>query len=186
VLRLKNNDTLQGKERGFLGPLLKEGKREMTIKNVGDFKLGVGFAVFCLFLLFFLIPNQVGSLTEADSFMPVTVTIFTLVVSVLLVIKSFGQANTSTEDHSHENKAPALSLWLVIAIMVVYAWLLEWTGFLLTSCIVMLVLFMVYGVKQYFRIILITLITLGLLYFSFEKLLYAPLPEGRLIEKFMF
>lgn len=158
----------------------------MTIKNVNDFKLGAGFASFCIFLLFFLIPNQVGSLTETDSFMPVTVTIFILLLSVLIIIKSLDRPDTPPEGRSNEHKSPTLSLWLVIAVMVIYAWLLEWTGFLLTSCIAMIVLFVVYGVKHYFRVILITLITLGLLYFSFEKLLYAPLPAGRLFENFLF
>jgi hypothetical protein len=154
----------------------------MTIKNLRDFKLVVGFASFCIFLLVFLIPNQVGSLTDSDALMPVIVTVFILLLSVLMVIKSVGHPHTEHEDHSNVHRMHTLSLWTVITIMVIYAWLLEWTGFLLTSCIAMVVLFMVYGVRQYFRIFLITLITLGLLYFAFEKLLFAPLPVGRLIE----
>ena len=157
----------------------------MTIRNLRDFKLGAGFASFCIFLLVFLIPNQVGSLMDSDALMPVIVTIFILLLSVLMMIKSVGQPDSELEDHSNENRMPTLSCWTVITIMVIYSWLLEWTGFLLTSCIAMVVLFMVYGVKQYFRILLITLITLGLLYFSFEKLLFAPLPVGRLIENLM-
>lgn len=157
----------------------------MTIKNHRDFKLGAGFASFCVFLLVFLIPNQIGSLTDSDALMPVAVTILILLLSVLMMIKSVDQPNTETEDHGSEHRTSALSLWVVIAIMVIYAWLLEWTGFLLTSFIAMVILFMVYGVRQYFRILLITLITLGLLYFSFEKLLIAPLPVGRLIENLM-
>ena len=157
----------------------------MTIKNPRDFKLGAGFASFCIFLLVFLIPNQVGSLMDSDALMPAMVSILILLLSVLTMIKSVGQANTETEDHGSEHRTSTLSLWIVIAIMVIYAWLLEWTGFLLTSFIAMVILFRVYGVRQYFRILLITLITLGLLYFSFEKLLIAPLPVGRLIENLM-
>lgn len=157
----------------------------MTIKNPRDFKLGAGFASFCIFLLVFLIPNQVGSLMDSDALMPVAVTILILLLSVLMMIKSVGQPNTETEDHGSEHRTSTLSLCMVITIMVIYSWLLEWTGFLLTSFIAMVILFMVYGVRQYFRILLITLITLGLLYFSFEKLLFAPLPVGRLIENLM-
>ena len=157
----------------------------MTIKNLRDFKLGAGFAAFCIFLIIFLIPNQVGSLMDSDALMPVIVTLFILLISVLIMIKSVGQPDSGRENHHNKNRMPTLSLWIVITIMVIYSWLLEWTGFLLTSCIAMVALFMVYGVKQYFRIIIITLITLGLLYFSFEKLLYAPLPVGRLIENLM-
>jgi len=157
----------------------------MTIKDLHDFKLGAGFASFCIFLLVFLIPNQVGSLMDSDALMPVIVTILILLLSVLMMIKSIGQPDSELGEHGNENRMPTLSLWLVITIMVIYSWLLEWTGFLLTSCVAMVVLFMVYGVKQYFRIFLITLITLGLLYFAFEKLLFAPLPVGRLIENLM-
>jgi len=157
----------------------------MTIKNPRDFKLGAGFASFCVFLLVFLIPNQIGSLMDADALMPAAVTILILLLSVLMMIKSVGQPNTETEDHGSGHRASALSLWMVITIMVIYAWLLEWTGFLLTSCLAMVILFRVCGVRQYVRIFLITVITLGLLYFSFEKLLFAPLPVGRLIENLM-
>ena len=155
----------------------------MTIKNHHDFKLGAGFASFCIFLLVFLIPNQVGSLMDSDALMPVIVTIFILLISVLMMINSVGQANVEIDDPSNEPRMPRLSLWMVITIMMIYAWLLEWTGFLLTSCVAMVVLFMVFGVKQYFRILLITLITLGLLYFSFEKLLFCTAARGQINRK---
>jgi hypothetical protein len=174
------------KETNLNTSLPKKEPKEMTIKNLHDFKLGAGFASFCIFLLVFLIPNQVGPLMDSDALMPVIVTVIILLLSVLMMIKSVGQPKSGIDiDHVDENRLPTLSLWTVIAIMVTYSWLLEWTGFLLTSCIAMVVLFVVYGVKQYFRILLITFITLGLLYFSFEKLLFAPLPVGRLIENLM-
>ena len=80
---------------------------------------------------------------------------------------------------------PGYTLWLVVATMVVYAWLLDLTGFLLTSFLAMIALFLVFGVRNYKRIVLITAITLGILYLSFEKLLLAPLPIGTLIEQIM-
>ena len=46
------------------------------IKNLKDFKLGVGFIAFCLFCLFYLIPNQVGGISESESLLPILITIF--------------------------------------------------------------------------------------------------------------
>jgi len=157
----------------------------MMIKNLHDFILGAGFAAFCLFLLFFLIPNQVGSLTEPDALMPVLITIFILVLSIVLILKAIRRPNKNELHKTIEKSMPAYTLWVVVAVMVGYAWLLDLTGFLFTSLVAMIALFLVFGVRNFQRIALITAITLGLLYLSFEKLLYAPLPVGTLIEQIM-
>jgi len=154
----------------------------MMIQNSHDFKLGTGFAAFSLFLLFFLIPNQVGSLTEPDAMMPVLITILILVLSIVLILKAIRQPGENELHKAAGKSMPAHALWAVVAVMAGYAWLLDQTGFLLTSLIAMIALFLVFGVRNFKRIALITAITLGLLYLSFEKLLYAPLPVGALIE----
>ena len=152
------------------------------IQNSYDFKLGTGFAAFSLFLLFFLIPNQVGSLTEPDAMMPVLITILILVLSIVLILKAIRQPHGDELHKTAVKSMPAHTLWVVIAVMAGYAWLLDQTGFLLTSFAAMIALFLVFGVRNFQRIALITAITLGVLYLSFEKLLYAPLPVGILIE----
>jgi heme/copper-type cytochrome/quinol oxidase subunit 4 len=68
--------------------------------------------------------------------------------------------------------------------MIAYAWSLDIIGFLLSSLLAMVSLFLIFGVREYKRIALITFITLAVLYISFEKLLVAPLPVGTLIETF--
>jgi hypothetical protein len=153
------------------------------IKNFQDFKLGAGFAVLCLFLLFFLIPTQVGSLTEPDALMPMLTTIFILILSIVLMLKAIGQPQLKKSRSTKGKRMSTFTLWIVVVTMVVYAWFLNLTGFLLTSLVAMIALFLVFGVRNYKRIILITVITLGLLYLSFEKLLFAPLPVGTLIEQ---
>ncbi|MFH2132536.1 MAG: tripartite tricarboxylate transporter TctB family protein, partial [bacterium] len=90
------------------------------------------------------------------------------------------------QSQSLEKKGNSVKLLAgVVVIMVIYAWLLDLTGFLLTSSVVMVSLFIIFGVRSFKKISLIMLIVLGLLYFSFEKLLYAPLPVGTLIEPFL-
>jgi hypothetical protein len=155
------------------------------IRNLHDFKLGAGFAAFCLLLLLFIIPNQVGSLTEPVALVPVLITIVILVLSIVLILKSIRQPNGNELHKTIEKSMPAYTVWVVVAVMVGYAWLLDLTGYLLTSLVAMSALFLVFGVRNFLRIVLISAITLGLLYISFEKLLYAPLPVGTLIEKIM-
>lgn len=153
------------------------------IQNLHDFKLGTGLATFCLFLLLFIIPNQVGSLTDSDALMPVIITVFILVLSIVLIFNSIRNSGEIELHNTIENKMPAYTLWVVVGVMIGHAWLLDLTGYLLTSIVAMITLFCVFGVRNFKRIVLITAITLGLLYISFEKLLYAPLPVGSLIEK---
>jgi hypothetical protein len=154
------------------------------IKNPKDLKLGVGLAGFCLFCLFFLIPNQVGGFTEAASLLPVLIVLFILMLSILLIVSSLRlEAADANEVHTGNKPKPS-TLFLVIGIMIAYAWSLDIIGFLLSSLLAMVSLFLIFGVREYKRIALITFITLAVLYISFEKLLVAPLPVGTLIETF--
>ena len=184
MLKFRNKHIHPGELQPVL-PANKKVKLIAMIKSLHDFKLGAGFAAFCLFLLFFLIPSQVGSLTEPDALMPVLTTSFILILSIVLMLKAIRQPQSKKSHPAKGKRLPAYTLWIVVVTMVVYAWLLNLTGFLLTSLVAMIALFLVFGVRNYKRIVLITVITLGLLYLSFEKLLYAPLPVGTLIEQIM-
>jgi len=154
------------------------------IQNWRDLNIGAGFAVFCLILLFYLIPSQVGALTAPDAMMPVLITLFLLFLSFMMIIESiFRLGLINLNDGKEKEKGmTAGALWIVVAAMASYAWLLDITGFLLTSLCAMIGLFLLFGVRDFKRIILITAITLGILYISFEQLLYAPLPVGSLFE----
>ena len=155
------------------------------VKNPKDLKLGAGLAAFCLFCLFFLIPSQVGGLTEAASLLPVLITLFILILSILLIVSSLRlEAVDGDEVHTGNKPKPSI-LFLVIGVMIAYAWSLDIIGFLLSSLLAMSSLFLIFGVREYKRIALITFITLAVLYISFEKLLVAPLPVGTLIETFL-
>ena len=150
------------------------------VKNPKDLKLGAGLAAFCLFCLFFLIPSQ-----EAASLLPVLITLFILMLSILLIVSSLRlEAVDGDEVHTGNKPKPSI-LFLVIGVMIAYAWSLDIIGFLLSSLLAMSSLFLIFGVREYKRIALITFITLAVLYISFEKLLVAPLPVGTLIETFL-
>ena len=155
------------------------------VKNPKDLKLGAGLAAFCLFCLFFLIPSQVGGLTEAASLLPVLITLFILMLSILLIVSSLRLEAVDGDEVHTGNKPKPSTLFLVIGVMIAYAWSLDIIGFLLSSLLAMSSLFLIFGVREYKRIALITFITLAVLYISFEKLLVAPLPVGTLIETFL-
>ena len=155
------------------------------IKNPKDFKLGVGFIAFCLICLFYLIPYQVGGMTEAESMLPILVIFFILALSVSLILSSLRFEPTGDmEPHQTMTLKPS-KLVLVICIMIAYAWLMDVIGFVLCSFLAMIALFLTFGVRNYRKIGIITIVTLGVLYITFEKLLMAPLPIGSLIERFL-
>ncbi len=155
------------------------------IHNKYDFKLGISFSLFCLMVLIFLIPNQVGPLTEPESLMPVLITVFILALSLILTIQSVNFKDTVKNKSGKKHKLPAPDLLYVMTIMIAYSWLLDYTGFLLTSVVGMYVLFFAFKVRKFKRTSIIIGVTLGILYITFEKLLYAPLPVGTLIENFL-
>ena len=155
------------------------------IHNKYDFKLGISFCLFCLMVLIFLIPNQVGPLAEPESLMPVLITAFILILSLILTIQSVSFKDKVKEKSGKTHKLPAPDLLYVMAIMIAYSWLLDYTGFLLTSVVGMYILFFAFKVRKFKRTSIIIGVTLGILYVTFEKLLYAPLPVGTLIENFL-
>jgi hypothetical protein len=156
------------------------------IKNRQDFQLGVGLTFFCLLLLFFLIPQQVGPLNEADALMPVIMTVLILILSLALIIKAVRLPSTA-----HHQPDPVVlrrrqrTIAMVILLMVVYAWLLELLGFMLVACMAMVILFLLFNVTDWKKISLVTGITVIALYIIFEQLFSAPLPAGTLFEQFI-
>ncbi len=155
------------------------------IKNSKDFKLGVGFMAFCLFCLFYLIPNQVGGMTEEASLLPILITIFIAALSVSLILSSIRlEPAGNSEPHPVKTSKPT-TLMMVIGIMIAYAGLMEVIGFLLCSFSAMIALFLTFGVRNYKKMAIIIFVTLGILYITFEKLLMAPLPVGTLVERFL-
>jgi hypothetical protein len=156
------------------------------VRNRKDFQLAIGFLAFCLFLLVYLIPREVGALTERVSLLPVLITGFIAFLSLLLLINSLrGEKPADVSDHADESGASPARLFTVIAVMAAYAWLLDITGYLITSCLAMVVLFLIFGIRRWSLIVTITGVTVGILYVVFERLLMAPLPVGTLMETFL-
>jgi hypothetical protein len=132
-----------------------------------------------------LIPYQVGSFSEEAALMPTLIASLILILSIILIIQSLNFKKITIPKTEGSHKLPSRDLLSVMAIMAVYSWLLNYTGFILTSTLCMVVLFSVFKINNYKQISIITGVTLGILYVSFEKFLYSPLPVGTLIEKIL-
>ncbi len=154
------------------------------IQNKFDFQLGICFSLFCLTVLFVLIPYQVGPFSEEAALMPILLASFILILSIILTIQSLNFREVSKRKRN-SHKLPGYDLLSVMGIMITYSWLLHFTGFVLTSAIGMFALFSVFKIKDLKQISIITGVTLGILYISFEKFLYSPLPVGTIIEKIL-
>ena len=155
------------------------------IKNRKDFKLGTGSIACCLFCLLYLIPRQVGGITEPESLLPVISVIFILILGIALVIGSVRGGPGETVEHPEAAHTGTFALAGVVIVMVALAWVMDSIGFLLSSSLAMVILFVIFGVKRIRHIVLTTSITVVVLYIAFEKLFVSPLPVGTLIEKIM-
>lgn len=150
-----------------------------------NLKIGVGFAAFCLFNLIYLIPNQVGKLTEEASLMPVFFTGVILILSIMLIVRSVRGSSDSASHPAHQAGRKLGTLALVTVVMVGYSLLLEQIGFIVTSLLALIALFLVFGVRDFRKILGISVPTVVILYLAFEKLLKAPLPSGDLLERLL-
>lgn len=156
------------------------------IADKNNFLIGAGMFLFGVVYLLVLTPLQVGPLTEEAALLPVVVSIVILGLSLVLMVSAWRISPEKERGSSHGEvggRAPMLAA--VIGIMFAYSWLLTYTGFLLTSSFALVTLFLVFGVRNWRRIIAISATTLALLYIAFEKLLGAPLPVGTLIERLL-
>ena len=117
--------------------------------------------------------------------LPILITLLIAALSVSLVFSSLRlEPARPREFHSQETRTPS-KLMMVIGIMIAYAGLMDTMGFLLCSFLAMVLLFLTFGVRDYIKMAVIIIFTLGVLYVTFEKLLMAPLPIGSFIERFL-
>ena len=155
------------------------------VKNHKDFKLGIGLIAFCLFCLLYLIPRQVGGFTEPESLLPVISVIVILALGIALVTGSLRGGPAVAVEHPEAAHTSPFTLMSVVIVMIGLAWVMDVIGFLLSSSLAMVILFIIFGVKNIKHIVLTTSITVAVLYLAFAKLFVSPLPIGTLIERLM-
>lgn len=155
-------------------------------KIKSDLKLGVGLVLFCLVTLVFIIPAQVGPLNEEASLMPVLITLIIMLLSLNLCFLAWRGIEAAPGVEHQSNGSRRGILFGVTLTMIAYAWLFEAIGFISVSLLIIVILFLIFGIRKISHIAAISIITISILYISFEKLLNAPLPLGTVLEAILY
>jgi putative tricarboxylic transport membrane protein len=159
----------------------------MNKKTHKDLYMGIFLFVFGLVYYFFLIPNSITSkdslTTLGPGFFPKLTAILLIVLSVFLIIKSLIQLKKGSDDlddsDQEEDTGKGQSRpWAgagVFLLMVLYVFIVEYLGFMVTTVIVMLAIMAVLSVRKWYSYVVMILVIFGIK-FVFEDLMYIILP----------
>lgn len=88
------------------------------------------------------------------------------------------------ENEDDESKVTLTKkLFLYMVFIVIYLVGLNYTGFIMTSLLIMPILMIISGAKSKSKIIIVPIVTVFILYMIFGYLLEVPLPQGLFIEE---
>ncbi|WP_201716063.1 tripartite tricarboxylate transporter TctB family protein [Rossellomorea arthrocnemi] len=100
---------------------------------------------------------------------------------IILAIVLFLQAKDDTDEDKkrrYVKKEDVVILFSVLASLLVYIFLLESVGFLLSTILFLLVIPFVLGFKKKVTTVLVAFLFSGVMYYSFNYLLNITLPQG--------
>ena len=150
-----------------------------------DFYLGLVLLVFALTLFFWLIPSYVSS-PPAQSYLKVRPTTFpnliTYMLALLAVLLMYNSPRSSKDTTRIEDKQFSWFMILCLSILFVYYLGVCIIGMLPASIIVLFALMRLYGFKNWFLSILLSLVLPFFLFIFFEKLAQVSIPRGILFE----
>jgi len=143
------------------------------IKDLTSFISGI-----CLILLSVVLFYEANQLSPFASVFPYAITSVLLLLSALLIFRSF-----KIEIKVEKEKVDTIKIFFLIIVFFAWIYFLERTGFVLTSLIAFNLLILVNsglkaGIKKIFLYMIFGSIFVLLLYFGFKNLLLVPLPEG--------
>ena len=143
------------------------------IKDLTSFISGI-----CLILLSVVLFYEANQLSPFASVFPYAITSVLLLLSALLIFRSF-----KIEIKVEKEKVDTVKIFFLIIVFFAWIYFLERTGFVLTSLIAFNLLILVNsglnaGIKKIFLYMIFGSIFVLLLYFGFKNLLLVPLPEG--------
>ena len=143
------------------------------IKDLTSFISGI-----CLIILSVILFYEANQLSPFASVFPYAITSVLLLLSVLLIFRSF-----KIEIKVEKENVDTVKIFLLIVVFFAWIYFLERTGFVLTSLIAFNLLILINsgfkaGIKKIFLYMIFGSIFVLLLYFGFKNLLLVPLPEG--------
>ena len=140
-----------------------------------DQKVGVIALIFGL-IIWFLISIQVEG--ARASIYPRFTTVWIIISSVFLIIQNW---KGTSKRISYRLKEKEITRVIVITIMLlIYFFMIDFLGFYIASFSFLIIVMLSFGVRDWRILILIPPILLLFLYFLIEKLLFSPLPKGRI------
>ena len=143
------------------------------IKDLTSFISGI-----CLIILSAVLFHEASQLSPFASVFPYAITSVLLLLSILLIFRSF-----KIEIKVEKENVDTVKIFLLIIVFFAWIYFLERTGFVLTSLIAFNLLILVNsglnaGIKKIALYMIFGSIFVLLLYFGFKNLLLVPLPEG--------
>ena len=143
------------------------------IKDLTSFISGI-----CLILLSVVLFYEANQLSPFASVFPYAITSVLLLLSILLIFRSF-----KIEIKVEKEKVDTVKIFFLTIVFFAWIYFLERTGFVLTSLIAFNLLILVNsglnaGIKKILLYMIFGSIFVLLLYFGFKNLLLVPLPEG--------
>ena len=132
----------------------------------------------CLVVLSFLLFYEASTLSPFGSVFPYAITTALLILSIILIFRSF-----KLEIEVINQNISLIKILLLVITFFAWIYFLERSGFILTSLIAFNLLILINaGIKIPLKKIVFYMITgslfILLLYFGFKNLLLVPLPEG--------
>jgi putative tricarboxylic transport membrane protein len=148
-----------------------------------------GIIMFCLGLAILWQGKglTIGTLRNPGSgLFPALIAVTILILSVILILFPPVKKGSPQQDGAKQqgtasfSMKPILRTAAVFAALLLYAFLLEYLGFVIVSFILTTLLFLAFGTKNLLRSILQAALFTGLAYGLFEVLLKSSLPRGLL------
>jgi len=152
-------------------------------------KIALGLITFCLINYFYLIPTQVVQQGSSPVY-PLIVNTFILVSSIGYFYQStlrrkrvsegeeFEEKKVSSTEKGGKSIKPALRVIAQTAFIIIWVTVLEYVGFLLSSMVFLAASIILYGSRNYFKIITASILFPLVIYLLFKVVLKTALPEG--------
>lgn len=142
---------------------------------------GIFFLMFCSFAWWQVknLPAGVGYENSiGPEFFPAIMTIVVALLSLLLIIRSlWGKAVENGQGPVMAGASTLFLMGLFMALLVVYVFLYEILGFILSSCLILPTGMFLLGERRILHAIIFPCILIGLAWLVFTKVMMVPIPE---------
>jgi putative tricarboxylic transport membrane protein len=166
-----------GKGKGQ-NPGVQQTDEEDTIKNLDYRIVSAVFLVFSCLIMIESVRLKLDDIREpGPGFVPFFLGLTLAILSIIAFIFPDAQKKTAAFWNDWQNGRGIISIF---AGLVVYLLLVRILGFYIDTFLLMTFLMQMSGEEGYKRTLLVSLLTVGVTYLLFHKLLFIPFPQGLL------